>query len=49
MTEAGFDPQRYFETKIRGVVDRDIFPVASEKGEDHGRAALWTMFGAWKA
>jgi ubiquinone/menaquinone biosynthesis C-methylase UbiE len=49
MTKAGFAPQQYFETKIRGVVDRDIFPVASEKGEDHGRAALWTMFGAWKA
>ena len=49
MADAGFDPERYFETKIRGVVDRDIFPVASEKGEDHGRAALWTMFGAWKA
>lgn len=49
MTAAGFAPEQYFETKIRGVVDRDIFPVASEKGEDHGRAALWTMFGAWKA
>lgn len=49
MAEAGFDPAQYFETKVRGVVDRDIFPVASEKGEDHGRAALWTMFGAWKA
>lgn len=49
MADAGFDPAQYFETKVRGVVDRDIFPVASEKGEDHGRAALWTMFGAWKA
>ncbi len=49
MAAAGFDAERYFETKVRGVVDRDIFPVASESGEDHGRAALWTMFGAWKA
>ena len=49
MAAAGFDNDRYFETKVRGVVDRDIFPVASENGEDHGRAALWTMFGAWKA
>jgi len=49
MAAAGFDPERYFETRVRGVVDRDIFPVASAQGEDHGRAALWTMFGAWKA
>ncbi len=49
MAQAGFDPERYFETKVRGVVDRGIFPEAGEKGEDFGRAALWTMFGAWKA
>ncbi len=48
MVEAGFDPEKYFETKVAGVVDRDIFPVASNDGEDYGRAALWTMFGAWK-
>ncbi|MFT4256957.1 MAG: class I SAM-dependent methyltransferase [Pseudoxanthomonas sp.] len=49
LARAGFDTQRYFETKVRGVVDRDVFPVASENGEDHGRAALWTMFGIWKS
>ncbi|MGV8959799.1 MAG: class I SAM-dependent methyltransferase [Stenotrophomonas sp.] len=49
MAAAGFDPDRYFETKVHGVVDREIFPEAGEKGEDYGRAALWTMFGAWKA
>ena len=48
MTEAGFDPERYFETAARGVVDPDIFPEAASDGEDYGRAALWTMFGAWK-
>ncbi|MEO8778910.1 MAG: class I SAM-dependent methyltransferase [Rhodanobacter sp.] len=48
MTDAGFDPEHYFETKVAGVVDRSIFPVATDEGEDFGRAALWTMFGAWK-
>lgn len=48
MADAGFDPERYFETTARGVVDRDIFPEAASDGEDYGRAALWTMFGAWK-
>lgn len=48
MADAGFDPARYFETVARGVVDRDIFPEAASDGEDYGRAALWTMFGAWK-
>jgi len=49
MAAAGFDPSRYFEAKVRGVVDQTIFPVAKAQGEDHGRAALWTLFGAWKA
>jgi ubiquinone/menaquinone biosynthesis C-methylase UbiE len=48
MAAAGFDPQRYFETRVRGVVDRSIFPEASGDKEDYGRAALWTAFGAWK-
>ena len=49
MASAGFDPERYFEAKVRGMVDRSIFPEAGEAGEDYGRAALWTMFGVWKA
>ena len=49
MAAAGFDPERYFEARVRGVVDRSIFPEAGEAGEDFGRAALWTLFGAWKA
>ena len=48
MAAAGFDTASYFETTARGVVDRDIFPEAGSDGEDYGRAALWTMFGAWK-
>ncbi len=48
MASAGFDPATYFETRMAGVVDRDIFPVASSGGEDFGRAALWTAFGARK-
>jgi ubiquinone/menaquinone biosynthesis C-methylase UbiE len=48
MAAAGFDPAQYFETKVRGVVDRTIFPEATGEKEDYGRAALWTAFGAWK-
>jgi ubiquinone/menaquinone biosynthesis C-methylase UbiE len=48
MAAAGFDPARYLETRVRGVVDTTIFPVASGDKEDFGRAALWTVFGAWK-
>lgn len=48
MINAGFAAARYFETKVAGVVDRGIFPEAGNEGEDYGRAALWTMFGAWK-
>jgi ubiquinone/menaquinone biosynthesis C-methylase UbiE len=49
MADAGFDPALYFEMGIRGLVDPEIFPTAKEEGEDHGRAALWNTFGAWKA
>ncbi len=48
MTEAGFDPATYFETKMRGVVDRAIFPEAGGGSEDYGRAPMWTAFGASK-
>ncbi|MGY0618184.1 class I SAM-dependent methyltransferase [Lysobacter sp. A378] len=48
MAAAGFDDSRYLETSVRGVVDHSIFPEAASDGEDYGRAALWTMFGAWK-
>ncbi len=46
--DAGFAADKYFETTVAGVVDREVFPVAESTGEDYGRAALWTMFGAWK-
>lgn len=49
MVDAGFAATAYFETKVRGVVDRTIFPEASGEKEDYGRAALWTAFGAWKS
>jgi ubiquinone/menaquinone biosynthesis C-methylase UbiE len=49
MAAAGFDPDRYFEMKVKGVVDRSIFPEAGNGAEDYGRAPLWTAFGAWKA
>lgn len=46
--DAGFDAGNYFETSVAGEVDREVFPQAESDGEDYGRAALWTMFGAWK-
>ena len=49
MVDAGFTPEELFTTGVRAVVDREIFP-ASPVGEeeDHGRAAVWNAYGAWK-
>jgi ubiquinone/menaquinone biosynthesis C-methylase UbiE len=49
MTQAGFAADDLFHTGVRAVVDESIFPATkTEKGEDHGRAASWHAFGAWK-
>ncbi len=48
--EQGFGEHELFETGVRAVVDRAIFPeAASGEGEDYGRAAYWHAYGAWKA
>ncbi len=50
MVEAGFSTDDLFETGVRAVVDESIFPKANDgDGEDHGRAAYWHAYGAWKA
>jgi SAM-dependent methyltransferase len=49
MVDAGFDRDAIFETGVRAVVDETIFPSArGGDGEDHGRAAVWHAYGAWK-
>jgi len=49
MVEAGFATGDLFETGVRAVVDESIFPKANDgDGEDHGRAAYWHAYGAWK-
>lgn len=49
MKDAGFASDDLFVTGVRAVVDTDIFPSAGEeKEEDHGRAAVWHAYGAWK-
>ncbi|ESZ87843.1 MAG: SAM-dependent methlyltransferase [Blastomonas sp. CACIA14H2] len=49
MKDAGFAAEDLFVTGVRAVVDTDIFPSAGEeKEEDHGRAAVWHAYGAWK-
>lgn len=49
MAERGLPLERQFVAGVRAVVDREIFPesVADAK-EDHGRAAVWNAYGAWK-
>ena len=37
-----------FVTGVRAVVDTSIFPDQSQGEEDHGRAAVWNAYGAWK-
>ena len=49
MRDAGFSDEEQFVTGVRAVVDTEIFPQAgNEKEEDHGRAAMWNAYGAWK-
>ncbi|PTD26600.1 class I SAM-dependent methyltransferase [Sphingomonas fennica] len=49
MADAGLPLDCQFVTGVRAVVDRDIFPQApSGEQEDHGRAAVWNAYGAWK-
>ena len=51
MREAGFAEKDLFETGVRAVVDETVFPAARDdvEGEDHGRAAVWHAYGAWKS
>ncbi len=49
MIEAGFKAEELFVTGVKAVVDRSIFPEApTDETEDHGRAAAWHAYGAWK-
>ncbi|MCA1857375.1 class I SAM-dependent methyltransferase [Massilia oculi] len=48
LANAGFAPERYFETTMAALVDRSIFPQAGEGQQDYGRTAAWTAFGTSK-
>ena len=49
MVDSGFDREDIFTTGVTAVVDERIFPKAKPGGaEDHGRAAAWHAYGAWK-
>ncbi|GIX32766.1 MAG: hypothetical protein KatS3mg125_0722 [Lysobacterales bacterium] len=48
LLEAGFRGEDYFETTIRALVDRELFPEAGQGQEDYGRTPMWIAFGAWK-
>jgi len=49
MAEAGLPRDCQFMTGVRAVVDRNVFPQQDfGEGEDHGRAAVWNAYGAWK-
>ncbi len=46
---AGLPRASQFTARVRAVVDRTIFPEApTGSSEDHGRAAVWDAYGAWK-
>ncbi|CAM3163171.1 Demethylmenaquinone methyltransferase [Sphingomonas antarctica] len=49
MHDAGFARDSLFVTGVRAVVDESIFPRQDEGAEDHGRAAVWNAYGAWKS
>jgi len=50
IVKAGFPQASLFTTGVTAVVDETIFPSAKQKSgsEDHGRAAVWHAYGAWK-
>jgi ubiquinone/menaquinone biosynthesis C-methylase UbiE len=50
MVKAGFRREDLFTAGVRAVVDTAVFPQAADGDkEDHGRAAVWHAYGAWKA
>jgi ubiquinone/menaquinone biosynthesis C-methylase UbiE len=50
MVKAGFAREDLFTTGVRAVVDETVFPsAAGGDKEDHGRAAVWHAYGAWKS
>ena len=49
MTKAGFSKAELIHGGVAAVVDRDVFPDASEDdSEDYGRKAAWHVIGARK-
>ena len=48
MATAGLPLDRQFVTGVRAVIDESIFPRQDVGAEDHGRAAVWNAYGAWK-
>lgn len=49
LLDSGFDQDDLFTTGVTAVVDETIFPKSKLGGaEDHGRAAAWHAYGAWK-
>lgn len=49
MTKAGFDAANFFQIGVRAVNDNeDHTKPRVPEPEDHGRAAVWNVFGAWK-
>ena len=49
MADAGLPRDCQFMTGVQAVVDSNVFPQSSfGEGEDHGRAAAWNAYGAWK-
>jgi|TARA_Y100000310_G_scaffold253669_1_gene260585 ubiquinone/menaquinone biosynthesis C-methylase UbiE len=49
MTAAGFTGEDYIELQAAAqTVEGDVTKPAKELSEDHGREAMWTVFGGWK-
>lgn len=49
MVDAGLPSVSLFVTGVKAVVDKEVFPESAfDEKEDHGRAAAWNAYGAWK-
>ena len=49
LVESGFTAEDLFRANLVGVVDGDSETSGAGANQDHGRAAAWHSYGAWKS
>ena len=49
LVASGFNPEDIFRAGLKGVVDDTPEDAGERANQDHGRAAAWHTYGAWRA